>query len=783
MLVRRYGGGPKRPWLDSLMTSTVSNSRVPVVSSPQEGQNVGQQNRSDAPDTPQNTIKDQNLTQEETHNVTEKKEKLINDKIINDDKTHDALKDLERQLKTEQAQKDTIHSQLTSFLAMIAEQRSSTTTDLINYFNTLEDDMFTVTLKSSRPAIQAPNTGTLSNNNLVARTTLKIQSLVNAPLPANDSRDIEIDVSFASDTRTFVPSDGSGSMPIFESANHIQKLIGFISQYKVRTYANYADPQAYKPAQTPHLLAYLHGLLIGYSDRRRLSPVNNKPNIMRELFMIGQNDATHMTHDNMANAMFTKGPLVAPPLANSHIGPFAYTQITQNITATFDRGAHILLPHGMVTQQAIHHYMWLIWAMRERMPASFRNAFSMNINFYGTDPANPLPFPDAQTTLSPEQYKEAISVGYHLLHYMFNGDDDLIDFYVQRGCDSLFRVHSFYTEGGLIRKTIRTAPLTAFSGIYYINNMPSSPGPHIFNAIHPGITAALMTLSECLTLQAIYSYSGPKLVIFDQTYDGPVHNVPLNDEITAENVWTINSRDERYAVAQAYNEILTRPAESQILQVVYSQMFGNTAPTRLRALTYSMVQSHTTVKNLRKHKNLARGRPANQPHLKFDTAIINRFHDPEIAYRLGLLADGIRPMHGVIDIDIVAELTYLFKGGDLRNCPGLLTLNEEALNTLAHLDADPCIRATNYTTLDGQIHRLDPRSRRVTFYQWHNHGLTARPYACHILESQNIKFDWNYKLPYPMKLTVLVTGFGIPHRMYRGPSLEAAGPMSGDMKP
>ncbi|DBA08173.1 TPA_asm: capsid protein [Trichomonas vaginalis virus 5] len=769
------------------MTSTISNSTVNVVSGPQNGQNLGQSNRSDAPDTPQNTIKDQTVMQEKVNDIVVNNEKasqeIKNNKIVDNEETSQEFEKIKEELKKEKTRENAVHSHLTSFLAMIAEQRSSSAEDLINYFNTLEDNTFTITTKSSRPAVPAQNTGTLNNNNLVARTLLTIQSLVNAPLPANESKNIEIDISFAADTHTYVPSDASHSMPIFESSNHVQKLIGFISQYKVRTYANYADPQAFKPTQTPHLLAYLHGLLLGYSDRRRLAPVNNKPNIMRELFMIGQNADAHMVHDNMARALFTKGPLLPPPLANAHIGPFPYTQITQGISASFDRGAHILLPHGMITQQAIHHYMWLIWAMRERMPVAFRNAFSMNINFYGTDPANSMPFPDNQTAVTPEQYKAAIAVGYHLLHYMFNGDDDLLDFYVQRGCDALFRVHSFYTEGGLIRKTMRTVPLSACSGIYYINNIPSSPGPHIFNSPHPGISAALLTFSECLTLQAIYSYSGPKLVIFDPAYQGPVHNVPLNDQIPAENVWTINSRDERYAVAQAYNEIITRPEESQILQVIYSQMFGNTAPSRLRALTYSMIQSRTTVKNLRKNKNLGHGRPANQPALKFDTAIINRFHDPEVAYRLGLLADGIRPMHGVTDIDIVQELTYLFKGGDLRNCPGLLTLNEAALNNLAHLDADPSIRATYYTTLDGQVHKLDPRSRRVTFYQWHNHGLTARPYACHILESHNIKFDWNYKLAYPMKLTVLVSGFGIPHRMYRGPSFEAAGPMSRETEP
>ncbi|DBA08174.1 TPA_asm: RNA-dependent RNA polymerase [Trichomonas vaginalis virus 5] len=760
------------------MTSTISNSTVNVVSGPQNGQNLGQSNRSDAPDTPQNTIKDQTVMQEKVNDIVVNNEKasqeIKNNKIVDNEETSQEFEKIKEELKKEKTRENAVHSHLTSFLAMIAEQRSSSAEDLINYFNTLEDNTFTITTKSSRPAVPAQNTGTLNNNNLVARTLLTIQSLVNAPLPANESKNIEIDISFAADTHTYVPSDASHSMPIFESSNHVQKLIGFISQYKVRTYANYADPQAFKPTQTPHLLAYLHGLLLGYSDRRRLAPVNNKPNIMRELFMIGQNADAHMVHDNMARALFTKGPLLPPPLANAHIGPFPYTQITQGISASFDRGAHILLPHGMITQQAIHHYMWLIWAMRERMPVAFRNAFSMNINFYGTDPANSMPFPDNQTAVTPEQYKAAIAVGYHLLHYMFNGDDDLLDFYVQRGCDALFRVHSFYTEGGLIRKTMRTVPLSACSGIYYINNIPSSPGPHIFNSPHPGISAALLTFSECLTLQAIYSYSGPKLVIFDPAYQGPVHNVPLNDQIPAENVWTINSRDERYAVAQAYNEIITRPEESQILQVIYSQMFGNTAPSRLRALTYSMIQSRTTVKNLRKNKNLGHGRPANQPALKFDTAIINRFHDPEVAYRLGLLADGIRPMHGVTDIDIVQELTYLFKGGDLRNCPGLLTLNEAALNNLAHLDADPSIRATYYTTLDGQVHKLDPRSRRVTFYQWHNHGLTARPYACHILESHNIKFDWNYKLAYPMKLTVLVSGFGIPHRMYRGPQFRGS---------
>lgn len=730
------------------MTSTVSNISTNVISSPQEGQNYDQRNQRGAPDKPQAETNDQPAHQD-------------------DDRLEQS------------AAEQHIGSSLTAFLAMIAEKRASAAGDLINYFNRLEPADFTVTLKSSRPAVAANNAATLNNCNLVARSVISVQSQINAPIALHPSRDIEVDISFAADSHTYVPQDGAGAVPLFESANHVQKLIGFISQYKVRTYANYADPQAYRPTQAPHLLAYLHGLLLGYSDRRRIAPVNNKPNIMRELFMIGQNVATHMTHDNMAGALFTTGPLAAPPVAASHVGPFPYTQIAQGTNVSFDFGAHILLPQRMVSQDAIHHYMWLIWAMRERMPPAFRNTFRMNLNFYGTAPANDVQFPDANTALTVAQFQAALSAGYHLLHYMFNGDDDLIDFYVQRGCDALFRVHSFYTEGGLIRKTIRTAPLTSLTGIYYIDHIPSSPGPHIFNSPHPGITAALMTFSECLTLQAVYSYTGPKLVIFDPAYHGPVHNVPLNDDIPAENVWTINAANQTYAVSQAYFEIITRPEESQILQTVYAQMFGNTASVRLRALHYSLMQSHTTVKNLRKSKNQVRRRPPGVAPLKFDTAIINRFHDPEVAYRLGLLSDGIRPLHGMFNIDLVKELTNLFNGGDLRNCPGLLTIQQEALNNLVHLDCDPRLRATGYTTLDGQRHHVDPRSRAVTVYQWHNHGLTARPYACHILESQNMHFAPNAPSAYPLVLANNVTGLGIPERMYQGPSLQAAGRQSG----
>lgn len=587
--------------------------------------------------------------------------------------------------------------------------------------------------------IPQPVPNTINSNEWVLRITTTVQStcaIATAPIP---SQNINLDISFTDDCAVLTPTRTSGSLPELDRSSHVQHFSSVISTFKSRTLGALTDASQFSHPQTPYFLAYLYGQLLAYEDRIALYPwPGQRPLLSDALFGFGLAANARPPTAAMNHSKFTSGPLVIPAANPNSIGPFPYHQIQANQTLDFPTGVCLFLQPEHVNSQDCLDFLWLLWAMHSRNTPNFQNSWTLSLNVYSTVPAPGRQAPVAGT-ITQARLRLALDFGYRLLYSMFNEQDDLLHYYTRKGIETMFRPCSFYTEGGLIRKAARYVSMAPPSGFYSMRPAQTFAVQPIHHAPHPGLAAALETFVDVMTLQTVLSFTGPKMVQQTNQADDLNLRNSVGEAVAPDDVVFYNPHARAPPLSFLYYRILTRHDENLILNTALSQLYENYAPIVYANIMNSVANCRTRVINNKLQKSFVK-RPQGAPPLKYNTAFINRFHDPELAYLLGICSDGILPLQGPHTFDLLQEATYLFSGGDLRNCPGLNALNNRGLDSYLIVTPDHRSKTRGYyTTLDGQIHSVPTHRKLSQVYTWKDRGSVTKPYACHILESFNLE--------------------------------------------
>nr|AKE98371.1 capsid protein [Trichomonas vaginalis virus 3] len=592
----------------------------------------------------------------------------------------------------------------------------------------------------------------------------------NTPVPAHIQ---PLQISVADDCINYELDESGTLCPALDSSVHVQRATSLASALKVKLTGEVMHSASVRPIQTPQLIAYLYGVLLAVQDRINIHR-NQPTNLWRSLCAPGRAAQAKPFFDEFANNKFRAGPLLAPPLPDAGFGPFPAEGLNQNSKLDFKSKGYIFYKQRTYNPDDMNRAFWFLWAIYNRMPGEFQQYYQLNITFCTSELPVQNPIPNADG-ISNEQCEKALLLLEKIILELFNNDRKLAYYYIFKGSQFVMRPCSCYQEGGLIRKASRNVALRAFTGIYYLAGFADQYANMISCAAHPGVIGALFQYVDTMVLQAVFSLSGPKLVRFaaPPEYQGR-HACPFSF-VADENYWGIAPGSNAEPVGMYYMDIIQRKSEHNLFVDTFMDIYGSTASIICANIETSLFTSGTNVLNERMQKDFARDTPK-PGTLRHQHAIINRFHEPEYAYRLGILADGIIPLSGSFEVDILKEAERLITGEDIRNLPGLRCLCSRGLDAILGLRPIQQKRKKMcyFRTLDGNFHEVTIRSETRDLQVWRDHGYLARPYACHIVDSDGIEFYDKSNGLYKGRVNVLVSGFAIPGRAYQGPRSQVA---------
>nr|AED99798.1 RNA-dependent RNA polymerase [Trichomonas vaginalis virus 4] len=609
--------------------------------------------------------------------------------------------------------------------------------------------------------------GPVNDNNEVVSFTTET-ALVTSLTPRHIDTNIQpLQISIADDCVNYSCQYSGQTCPIFDGSQHVQSATALASSMKARLMCEVTQSLSARPVQQPQIIAYLYGALLALGDRLNIH-YGNKVNLWNALLGHNLQRGAPINGENFNHHLLIDGPLAPPILPAAGLGPFPSTTLGPNTTVTFKARASIFVRPQTYDYALVDAAFWLIYAMYSRMPVAFRQSYSLNIDFFTVQPMAACVFPGHDGFTTPV-IDQALGVLESMLVEMFNGDREIMYYYAFKGGQVFMRPCSCYQEGGLIRKASRNVSLASFTGIYSLIGYCAPEARPLHAANHPGIIAALFQYVDTMVLQAVLSYSGPKLIHFGAAPEFATKGSTPYNFIDPDNYWGIRAGVNAHPVGYYYLDILMRQKEHQLLDETLSDIYGHVGSLAMSNIMASIASSGTEVLNQKMQKSFVRR--GNQVRaLRHSHAIINRFHEPEYAYRLGILADGIMPLSGTHKCNIIDEATRLLEGEDIRNLPGLRCLRGRGLDAIVGIRPINKKRRAGFYTLDGNFHVVTNQSTSDILQVWNDHGYIARPYACHIVESINVEIYDKSNGAYEGWIQALVGGFGVPERCYMGPS-------------
>lgn len=695
------------------------------------------------------------IPQQKTEQKTEQKIEQKDEKVI------EKIENIEK--------KEKINNSPTDFPKPSEEARTHSTD-----FQTLYEYFYSLPV----PATQTRTGGAIPRDGPVADTNEVVSfatqaTLVNSLTPRQVDANVQpLQISIADDCVNYSCEYSGQTCPTFDGSQHVQSATALAGSIKARLMCEVTHSLTARPVQQPQILAYLYGALLAYRDRLQLH-YGQQVNTWNNLIGTGLRPGAPITGEGFDHHLLTDGPLAPPVLPANGLGPFPSITLGPNTTITFHARAAIFLRPETYDYDLVNVAFWLIYAMYARMPIDFRQTHSINIDFFTIHQMKACAMP-ARGTISTDTINQALGVLESILVEMFNGDRQIMYYYAFKGSQFFMRPCSCYQEGGLVRKASRNVSLASFTGIYSLIGYCAPEARPLYAADHPGIIAALFQYVDTMVLQAVLSYSGPKLIHFGAPLEFRGKGSTPYDFIDPDNYWGIAPGVNAHPIGYYYLDILMRPKEHQLLDETLSDIYGHVGSLAMANIMASITSSGTQVLNAKMQKSFVR--PGNQVRaLRHSHAIINRFHEPEYAYRLGILADGIQPLAGCHQCDVIEEATRLLQGEDIRNLPALRCLHSRGLDAVIGIRPINNKRRAGFYTLDGNFHKVTNQTSATILQVWNDHGYIARPYACHIVESINVEIYDRSNGAHKGWIEALVSGFGVPERCYQGPRLQVAG--------
>lgn len=324
-------------------------------------------------------------------------------------------------------------------------------------------------------------------------------------------------------------------------------------------------------------------------------------------------------------------------------------------------------------------------------------------------------------------------------------DPALARMFFTQGLGGAIRVHSSYSEGGVVRKAARHCWAAQPHGTLwtYAGTISTVPGwtrmcvEEPKNFIH---AAGWLTLSLTLAVQQSLSIDGPLVLVYGVDPE-EVDDVVSSYSKYGDGVYiSTQPMPDRRAVAEIMSARLESDEARKQLNAGMKWIYGTGAGSRAREyLLNGLAASGIRVRFKRRmddgHYNEVDGRERHGHAVGF----IDRFLDPELAVALGLPKNGAAILRGSHKANVVDLLAKIENGADIRD-DALLTAmavvgEEDGFMDLSGIWVRPKNRSRGIVeTIDGRLHKVKRGGRTLGSFTWNQHGRLPPYHSLSIVE-------------------------------------------------
>lgn len=556
---------------------------------------------------------------------------------------------------------------------------------------------------------------------------------------------ITLDIGVTEDSKNVQPALHRFLPPLPTPAGEFQGFSDVFKALRVQMIDGRLFGEGHFTQSQPYTLAWMYGVMLALRYRSSVGSMIGGPAFVPivDALMNQVGAGANLALAGPNSFLFNRGNLIVPGgLAVNNIGGFEYIQFQALNGRNLDPNRFWMWMNAEVPGwQVFHDLLRTLFALR------------LSINWQGLGVQIPeigllgpavLPAPQppiaagAASGITQAREDAAFALFEEILRKAFMGHEGLFQRYVLGGVESLVRPHSQYSEGGLIRKASRMLPLPATWGLVYVpNHLQMLPYQFAAN-INAPIHLAIVSLAVIFEIQKNLSHPGPMICQFNANLPQEVLERVDVGMIPAERAYRCMV-GAPFAVSLAYNDHFNNHANESALLNALSSFFATDSDWISGQYISSMRLTNATLDNVR-HRPQQMRRAGGGP-LRFQTGILNRFHDPEIGYWLGLEANGIAPVVGQHRINLAQELDRLIQGDDLRNLRGLLVAHDVILDNHFKIERINPRQQAFFVRIDGTVVRVSERTPVSSLrWAWHEHGGLTRAYSVHFACSSNFRF-------------------------------------------
>lgn len=321
------------------------------------------------------------------------------------------------------------------------------------------------------------------------------------------------------------------------------------------------------------------------------------------------------------------------------------------------------------------------------------------------------------------------------------------------GMGGAVRVHSAYKEGGFLRKAIRHAHVGRLHGAVWLGSAESVTFEREFADVLRApdqvlIWAGLCQLALVLTVQSVLCRERPLVGLFETPGIDSRDTEALYTEAGVE-VVRLGPMAAEVSVSHIWDRRIEQAGARVVLTDNLRALLGGADVVRA---SLSVEESlHYANVRLRPGKVYEHDRHFHEPRRRlpdYPVYFLDRFHDPQLGYLLGLYGNHVPVLRGGYDCsgaDVVAAMTGQV---DLRCNPavsGILLADREQV-----LGAEIMYRQARRGQMgliylcDGQVVSVGTRGIRLDGLGWSDHGQLPRVHEFHALALNNVVVSCPY---------------------------------------
>uniref|UniRef100_A0AAT9JNH6 Capsid protein n=1 Tax=Cryptotermes secundus trichomonasvirus 1 TaxID=3133527 RepID=A0AAT9JNH6_9VIRU len=618
-----------------------------------------------------------------------------------------------------------------------------------------------VIVKQNGAAAAAGNIECNAAANLVVRIPINVNQICQQGIAiGGKNKVINVDIGVSDNSRNILPGFDQDDFELPLSQAYEDELANWLRVKKIMFHKRVIGTERRYVHQAPHWLAYAFGMLCGINTRiqyERTIAAHGGAAYWDTLIGNGLAAGAAKLYDGPAIGgvqVFGLGAIAFAGAAANAFSGFAQHGTNQLMEQHLaDEHMWMFLSDEQVVDPVICAAMNILQALITTTNWNVLGlgaAPSIQILRQGNAPGGGAGALPAAGGMADALYEQGCAFLGYIVNQLFAGNKGLMWRYIMAGNGLLIRPHCCYSEGGLMRKALRRVvmPMPRF-----LMMMPARGEMEYDDYVNPlgsGIALGLATLAETMIIQSAFSTHGAVTVNFSPAMPGDRDDpVDLNPVFSGE--WCFQGmQGAAFPVGPAYVKLLLDRAVRERLDEGLIHFYTTDVNQIVRMMELSARFGRVTLNNVKRRKiQMHRGagmapgarpmghEPRNQ--FKFRIGFLNRFHDPELAYILGVTAGNAAMLQGVHSGSVVNEVKAYVAGNDLRELPLLMFLHNNGLDQHVRVERENPRKNMWIMMLDGRLRMLRARPAiDDLLWGWNEHGGVPRPYSAYISDSKNI---------------------------------------------